>query len=70
MLEFTTEPLSGQLVAHSEKCAFTSYWINEGAWTHLQTSTLTYKGPIITKPEPFYSVEDAIEAAQKIEDEK
>lgn len=67
-LDFKTEELSGQLFANSEKCGFTSYWIDEGAWCYLVVSTLTCHGPILTKREPFNTLEDAKKAAQEKED--
>lgn len=67
MLEFETEPLSGQLFANSDKCRFTSYWIDEGAWQSLQIITLTNRGPVINKEGTYNTIEDAMKDAEEFE---
>lgn len=67
MLEFNIEPLSGQLVAHSEKCRFTTYWIEDGAWKYLTISTLTSLGPENQHHGQFLSLEYARQAAEEFE---
>jgi len=67
-LDFKTEELSGQIYANSEKCGFTSYWIEEGAWYYLVVSTLSSNGMKLTKREPYNTLEDAKKAAQEKED--
>ena len=63
MLEFKTEEMSGQLVAHSITNPFKTYWIEEGAWAHLSTITADRAGPNISKAQPYRTTEDAITAA-------
>ena len=65
MLEFETEEMSGQLVAHSNTNPFKTYWIEEGAWAHLSTITGDRAGPNISKPQPYHSLEQAIAAANE-----
>ena len=67
-LDFTREELSGQLYAHSAKNGFVSYWIEEGAWSHLSIVSLTHRGPVVGKPECYNTLEDAKNAAQEHED--
>jgi len=64
MLTWETEELSLQLVASSDKHKYRSYWIEEGAWVYLLIVTGTPSGPIIKRPMPFLSVEDAKEYAE------
>ena len=66
-LDFKKEELSGQIYANSEKCGFTSYWIEEGAWCYLVVSTLSSNGMKLTKREPYNTLEDAKKAAQEKE---
>ena len=68
MLEFEREELSLQWVAYSEVTPFKSYWIEDGAWTYLYTVQGDRAGATISNSKTYYTLEDAMLAAQK-EDE-
>lgn len=66
-LTWKKEPISGQLVARSLSNEYKTYWIEEGAWSHLTIVDVSEKGPVIKKPMPFLSIEDAQEYAENQE---
>ena len=67
MLEFEECEQSGQLVAHSNHIPFCSYWIDECAWTYLESVTGDGAGPNVKKLGAFNSVIDAIKEANSID---
>jgi hypothetical protein len=67
MLEFETEELSGQLVAHSNKTPFKSYWIEEGAWTYLQVVQGDRAGANIGKAMTFRTIGEAVKEANEMD---
>ena len=70
MLEFIEEEQSGQLFARSETSTGKSYWIDEGAaWVYLTVVQGDRAGPNIGSSIIFNDIEDAKEAAEKLEGE-
>ena len=67
VLAFELEPKSGQLVAQSKACKYTSYWIEEGAWCYLTHVTFNDNGPWVETVDTFTSLEDAIAKAEAME---
>lgn len=65
-MDFRECEISGQLVADGNKG---QYWINEGAWTHLERVTPTPAGPEIQKLGTFNDVELATDEANKLDGE-
>lgn len=66
-LTWKKEPISGQLVARSLSNEYRTYWIEEVGWCHLEICDVSDKGPVIKKPMPFLSIEDAQEYAENEE---
>jgi len=64
MLNFKECPVSGQQVAQGEKA---EYWIEDGAWVHLYRVEVTTNGPKVTKPIPYFTVEEARAEAEDFE---
>lgn len=67
MLTWKKEPISGQLVARSFSNEYKTYWIEDGAWTHLEIFDVNESGPFRIRPMPFLSIEDAQEYAEGLE---
>jgi hypothetical protein len=65
MLEFEKEELSLQWVAHSETTPFKSYWIDEGAWTHMYNVQGSRAGAEVSKAQAYYTLEEAMQAARE-----
>jgi len=64
MLNFKKHEASGQLMATGKNG---QYWIEDAAWAYLTAISYTEKGPVVSKPETFDSIEDAQIVAAKLE---